>query len=66
MSIYLRGIGTELQQALKVRAASEGVTLQSLCVRFLWWGLEAMNGQGVMAEGAGEAGCSPGSKRGPG
>lgn len=40
MSINLRNVGTELQQALKVRAASEGVTLQSLCVRFLWWGLD--------------------------
>lgn len=40
MSINLRYVGQELHQALKVRAASEGVTLESLCVRFLWWGLD--------------------------
>lgn len=25
---------------LKVRAAQERVTIESLCVRFLWWGLD--------------------------
>jgi hypothetical protein len=30
----------ELQQKLKIRAAEENVTIESLCVRFLWWGLD--------------------------
>ena len=40
MSINLRSVTGELQQRLKVRAAEEGVTIESLCVRFLWWGLD--------------------------
>ena len=40
MAINLRYIGKELQRQLKVRAASEDVTIESLCVRYLWWGIE--------------------------
>ena len=51
MSINLRNLGAELHQGLKVRAAEEGVTLQSLCVRFLWKGLDG--GTDVDARAAG-------------
>ena len=46
MAINLRSVGKELQQALKVRAAAEGVTIESLCVRFLWWGLDTVDSGG--------------------
>jgi len=39
-TLNLRGISQELHQALKVRAAAESVSIQSLCVRFMWQGLE--------------------------
>lgn len=42
-SINLRYISRELSRKLKVRAAEEGVTLQSLCVNYLWLGLEVGN-----------------------
>jgi len=40
MAINLRHISGELHQKLNVRAATEKVTLESLCVRFLWAGLD--------------------------
>lgn len=40
MNINLRGISQKLHDALKVKAVEEKVSLQSLCVRFLWWGLD--------------------------
>jgi hypothetical protein len=40
MAINLRHISEELHQKLNVRAATEKVTLESLCVRFLWAGLD--------------------------
>lgn len=40
MAINLRYVSKELQTKLKVRAAGENVTLESLCVRFLWRGLD--------------------------
>lgn len=40
MAINLRSVTGELHQKLKMRAAQEGVTIESLCVRFLWWGLD--------------------------
>lgn len=40
MAINLRSVTGELHQRLKMRAAQEGVTIESLCVRFLWWGLD--------------------------
>lgn len=40
MAVNLRSVTGELHQKLKMRAAQEGVTIESLCVRFLWWGLD--------------------------
>lgn len=40
MAINLRYVSKELQTKLKVRSAEENVTLESLCVRFLWQGLD--------------------------
>jgi hypothetical protein len=42
MAINLRHISAELHQKLNVRAATEKVTLESLCVRFLWAGLDRL------------------------
>lgn len=44
MNINLRGLSEELHQKLRVVAIAERVSLQSLCVRYLWWGLERMGG----------------------
>lgn len=49
MAINLRSVQGELHQLLKIRAAKESVTIEYLCVRFLWWGLEAMD-EPVQAE----------------
>jgi hypothetical protein len=71
MDINLRGIGAELHQSLKVRAASEGVTLQSLCVRYFWWGLDAsarddaMSVGAEVANGSGLARCEQQRKQSP-
>jgi hypothetical protein len=51
MAINLRSVTGELQQLLKVRAAQEKVTIESLCVRFLWWGLDANTHRDVPATG---------------
>jgi len=40
MALNLRHLSEELHKLLKVRAATEGVTIESLCVRFLWQGLD--------------------------
>lgn len=40
MSINLRHVSKELHQKLKVQSVSENVTLESLCVNYLWLGLE--------------------------
>lgn len=44
MAINLRHISEELHQKLNVRAATEKVTLESLCIRFLWQGLDYEGG----------------------
>lgn len=52
-NVNLRGISAELHGQLKARAALENVTLQSLCVRFFWQGLDRWKEpvvQGVMRE----------------
>lgn len=51
MNINLRYVSQELHQLLKVRAASEGVTLESLCVNYLWLGLDISNGGKAEATG---------------
>lgn len=45
MAINLRSVRGDLHQRLKVRAAEESVTIESLCVRYLWWGLEVPSGE---------------------
>lgn len=45
MAVNLRSVTGELHQKLKMRAAQEGVTIESLCVRFLWWGLDVADGR---------------------
>ncbi len=47
MAIYLRSVQGELHTLLKIRAAQEKVTIESLCVRFLWWGLDCQSVGGV-------------------
>jgi len=48
--INLRHISAELHQKLNVRAATEKVTLESLCVRFLWQGLDQPGGPDGISE----------------
>jgi hypothetical protein len=58
MAINLRSATGELHQKLKMRAAQEGVTIESLCVRFLWWGLDTPSGSlgGTFKDGTPDVG----------
>lgn len=40
MAINLRYVSKELHSLLKARAATEQVTIESLCVNYLWMGLD--------------------------
>lgn len=50
MAINLRSVSKELHSLLKVRAAEEKVSIESLCVRFLWWGLDVKGSSGGVAQ----------------
>lgn len=59
MAVNLRSVTGELHQKLKVRAVQEGVTIESLCVRFLWWGLHHMDEVGGDSSVAEQRSSSP-------